>query len=251
MVQQILLNVNFCDEIRHCDVEKDGRKVDIAAGYSLAGIRLVPQELAGVCLLYIAGNVREVRLQDIERADIIEGGCAFVVVQPDISFGKMAVGESLCRKIGRLFTRWGKKGIDISGVEELLREAAGVIEDDETLWSQEKKTASRAVEMADLLYGNHGRMSLPELSDAAGCTVRHVHRIFSENTGKGPKEFSRIVRIRKTVERILEDPYESITNYMEGMGYSDQAHFQREFKRYTGYTPGNFIRLNRSVKNPI
>lgn len=69
-------------------MRKDGRKVAIAAGYSLAGIRLVPQELAGVCLLYIAGNVREVKLQDIEHADIIEGGCAFVVVQPDISFGK-------------------------------------------------------------------------------------------------------------------------------------------------------------------
>lgn len=250
-MQQILLNVNFCDEIRHCEVRKDGRKVAIAAGDSLAGIRLVPQELAGVCLLYIAGNVREVKLQDIEHADIIEGGCAFVVVQPDISFGKMAVGGSLRRKLERLFTRWGRKGIDVPGVEDLIREAAGVIEADELLWSQEKKTAHRVAELADLVYGSNGRMSLPELSDAAGCTVRHVHRIFSENIGKGPKEFSKIVRIRKTTERIFEDPYESITNYMEEMAYSDQAHFQREFKWYTGYTPGNFIRLNRSVKSSM
>ncbi|RGS43648.1 AraC family transcriptional regulator [Coprococcus eutactus] len=81
--------------------------------------------------------------------------------------------------------------------------------------------------------------------------MRHVHRIFSENIGKGPKKFSKIVRIRKTTERIFEDPYESITNYMEEMAYSDQAHFQREFKWYTGYTPGNFIRLNRSVKSSM
>ena len=126
-----------------------------------------------------------------------------------------------------------------------------MIEADELLWSQEKKTAHRVAELADLVYGSNGRMSLPELSDAAGCTVRHVHRIFSENIGKGPKEFSKIVRIRKTTERIFEDPYESITNYMEEMAYSDQAHFQREFKWYTGYTPGNFIRLNRSVKSSM
>ena len=143
------------------------------------------------------------------------------------------------------------KGIDVSGVENLIREAAGVIEADELLWSQEKKTAHRVAELADLVYGSNGRMSLPELSDAAGCTVRHVHRIFSENIGKGPKKFSKIVRIRKTTERIFEDPYESITNYMEEMAYSDQAHFQREFKWYTGYTPGNFIRLNRSVKSSM
>ena len=60
VVRQILLNVNFCDDISTYKLEKNNRKIEITTGYSFSEIRLVPQELEGVCVVYTSGNVRPI-----------------------------------------------------------------------------------------------------------------------------------------------------------------------------------------------
>lgn len=48
---------------------------------------------------------------------------------------------------------------------------------------------------------------------------------------------------QETVRKMLEHPGGHVTDYMDDMGYSDQAHFQREFKWYTGMTPGSLLKI--------
>lgn len=261
-MRQILLNVNFCDDISTYKLEKNNRKIEITTGYSFSKIRLVPQELEGVCVVYTSGNARVLRLSEVKEASAVDGGCSFAVVQPDISFSANAVDDKVIHNIVRFLdghggSKFGAKPGENTGeaeerrYTEVLAEELGVmLENYSKMWSEEciEKKPARIKNLAGMITERHGIISLPELADSAGCTVRHVHRIFKEETGKGPKEFARIVRVRYTVQRILEDPYEKITNYMEEMGYSDQAHFQREFKWYTGYTPGNFIKILREKK---
>lgn len=253
MTHQILLNVNFCDDIEQRKVERDGRKIAVMAGYSLSGIRLVPQELCGVGIVYISGGARAIRLQEINSAHVIEKSCAFAIVQPDMSFRCDALEENILKKVSLLLNGYRQRDNVKAGTNELAENITAVIADEiaeiasecQDIWDVDKMVNSRTETLEKMICENYGHVSLPELADAVGCTVRHVHRTFAAEVGKGPKEFSRIVRIRETVVRMFEDPKESISNYMEGMGYSDQAHFQREFKWYTGYTPGNFIKLLR------
>ena len=98
-------------------------------------------------------------------------------------------------------------------------------------------------QQADVIYAAKGKISISELAEQMGCTVRHVHRRFVEELGVSPKRFARIVRIRETVRKMLEHPGGHVTDYMDDMGYSDQAHFQREFKWYTGMTPGSLLKI--------
>ena len=59
--------------------------------------------------------------------------------------------------------------------------------------------------------------------------------------GITPKTFARIVRFQNVIDSILRQPMLSLCDYISELGYSDQAHFQREFKQYTGITPRKFL----------
>lgn len=101
----------------------------------------------------------------------------------------------------------------------------------------------KAEKIRRLIETSDGQMRISEIADRAGCSERHVQRLMKSAYGTGPKEYARIVRIRCAVRRMLDDPSRDITAYMEGLGFSDQAHFQREFKWYAGMTPRKFLKL--------
>ena len=245
MDSQILLNVNFCNEIYTHLVEKNGRSVYVRAGYSMGGIRLVPQENVGICLVCVDGYIREVCLGELNAAVDIDGSCSFISVEMDSRFNRKAVGVCDMKPLGRLLT----DDMDSAGkgFGDSLEAAMDIIIDRieacEPLWENAVMTDPGVVKQADAIYAANGKVSIAELAESMGCTVRHVHRRFVEQFEAGPKRFARIVRIRETVRRMLEHPGGHVTDYMDDMGYSDQAHFQREFRWYTGITPGSLLKM--------
>lgn len=88
---------------------------------------------------------------------------------------------------------------------------------------------------------SQGTVRIHELADELHYSERHISRIFQDSMGITPKTFARIVRFQNVVDSILQQPVHSICDYMSELGYSDQAHFQREFKQYTGITPKRFL----------
>lgn len=72
-------------------------------------------------------------------------------------------------------------------------------------------------------------------------SMRQVERIFKDAYGYGPKFFCRKERLLYMVERLLNDSKENIAFEAVEAGYSDRAHFQREFKKFMGMTPGQFV----------
>ena len=62
MDSQILLNVNFCSEVHTNLIEKNEKSVYVRAGYSLGGLRIVPQENAGICVICMDGHIKRVYL---------------------------------------------------------------------------------------------------------------------------------------------------------------------------------------------
>ena len=87
---------------------------------------------------------------------------------------------------------------------------------------------------------SRGVIRIHDLSDRVGWTRRHLDREFSERVGLSPKSFANIVRFQRLYAlglvsgdwpRSLDELYES---------YYDQAHFIRQFERFTGYAPGAF-----------
>lgn len=96
---------------------------------------------------------------------------------------------------------------------------------------------------------NNGNISISNVALVSGYSVRHVNRIFTEYFGYGPKEYCKLLRFHKTLSEILRDPMRSNSEFIQNIGYSDQAHFQREFKAFMGETPKQFIKkLSQTVR---
>ena len=94
----------------------------------------------------------------------------------------------------------------------------------------------RTLELAD------GRMPIKELERRTGFTRRYLDQIFNRHVGLSPKTLAGIFRFQKFYRKWAQGlPYEALKEEINDY-YYDQAHFTKEFKRMTGYSPGRFAR---------
>ena len=69
---------------------------------------------------------------------------------------------------------------------------------------------------------------------------RQTQRLFKQHLGINPKTYHRVVRFREAVKRIEGNQKVNWTGLAYSLGYSDQAHFIRDFKQFSGITPTLF-----------
>lgn len=87
-----------------------------------------------------------------------------------------------------------------------------------------------------------GKVTVEAIATEFGYTMRHMERLFLKTFCYGPKRFCRYIRLRNVISNMMQFPDRNISYYMENLGYSDQAHFQREFKAFIGMTPKQFMK---------
>ena len=77
---------------------------------------------------------------------------------------------------------------------------------------------------------------------ASGYSHRHFIAVFERETGLTPKRFCRVQRFRHLLADAATHPAISWTELALAHGYSDQPHFNREFRALAGITPGEYRR---------
>ncbi len=65
---------------------------------------------------------------------------------------------------------------------------------------------------------------------------RYIQKLFLDNVGITPKSFSNIHRFNKSLQ-LIQTADLPLTSIAYDCGYYDQAHFIKEFKKFTGLTP--------------
>jgi len=90
------------------------------------------------------------------------------------------------------------------------------------------------------------RLTLDDLSAAAGVHPVHLSRVFRRFQREGIGEYTRRLRIRTSCRYLLE-PELPLAEIGLLTGFADQSHFTREFRRITGLTPHTF----RSQLRPV
>jgi AraC-like DNA-binding protein len=75
-----------------------------------------------------------------------------------------------------------------------------------------------------------------------GLSERSVRRHFERNIGLSPQEVARIMRLQRAMRTVTAHPGTPHLRVALDAGFSDQPHFNREFKRLLGMTPGVFTR---------
>jgi AraC-like DNA-binding protein len=78
--------------------------------------------------------------------------------------------------------------------------------------------------------------NIKNLSTMYGFTERYIQKLLLNNVGLPPRSIYNVQRFNKSLElvRRIDLP---LTAIAYDCGYYDQAHFIKEFKKYTGLTP--------------
>ncbi len=87
-----------------------------------------------------------------------------------------------------------------------------------------------------------GTLHVTELARELSYSERHINRLFLSSLGLGPKLFCKQVRFQSTLAKLKKTPDRKIASAILQAGYSDQAHFQREFKEFMGITPKQYLK---------
>ncbi|WP_147821041.1 helix-turn-helix transcriptional regulator [Salidesulfovibrio onnuriiensis] len=79
--------------------------------------------------------------------------------------------------------------------------------------------------------------SVAELAHDMGVSQKTLERSFKHTVGLTPKKFARVNRLTHSLRLLTQQP---IAHTALDAGYTDQAHFTKEFKQLCGVTPAQF-----------
>lgn len=97
----------------------------------------------------------------------------------------------------------------------------------------------------------NGTIPVSQVAAAAHATVRTLERNFKQSSGYTVKDVSGLMRFEQVRNQLWLYPDSNIAGLALELGYTDQSHLSREFKRYSGTTPAAFARKAKKGKQAI
>ncbi len=76
-----------------------------------------------------------------------------------------------------------------------------------------------------------------------GYSHKHSIELIKEHAGLSPKEIKTIYRFNKALKKISTIQTQPWAAFSDENSYADQSHFIRDFKRYSGYTPSEYLKM--------
>ncbi len=134
----------------------------------------------------------------------------------------VVVHAKLCILFARLIRIWESEGIDFEGITDRLQ--------------GDEVTIRNILEYIDLHMEE--KLKVEDLAKRCGMSYSHFAKSFRETYGRSCKEYLEMLRIGKA-EEMLKLSDMSLNDVSQELGYADQSHFIRSFKRLKGVTPGS------------
>jgi AraC-like DNA-binding protein len=151
----------------------------------------------------------------------------------DLAFG--ADGRTLAGAM--LATRTDEARV--AHVEAFLRSRLGSDVDD---------TVARVAELVYIARRDHTIVKVDDLASRSGMNTRTLQRLFAKYVGVSPKWVIQRYRLHEAAEQLATGGIEQATLAL-ALGYSDQAHFVRDFKAVVGTSPAAFASLTRTASS--
>lgn len=99
----------------------------------------------------------------------------------------------------------------------------------------------------DYIVDHHARgITLCELEQITGLTGSHLTRVFSNALGMPPHAFLTHVRISEAKALIARGM--TFADAAAAVGFADQSHFHRHFRRLMKVTPGEYFKDRKNVQ---
>ena len=105
---------------------------------------------------------------------------------------------------------------------------------------QTDKKLNRSKQIASYVIANRGIIKIADLSRQFDISQRQIARVFEKEIGLSAKMFSKIVRFNYSKHLIERNPDIDLTQLAYKAGYSDQSHFNKNFRELFDITPSQF-----------
>ena len=110
---------------------------------------------------------------------------------------------------------------------------------------QPDENVPRVTEIVYSVAKNRGVLKVEDLVDRYGLNKRTLQRLFAKYVGVSPKWVIQRYRLHEAAEQLAADGSVSQVALAIDLGYSDQAHFVRDFKAMVGMSPAAYARAAR------
>lgn len=110
------------------------------------------------------------------------------------------------------------------------------------------RKTKRVMDVVDVIFEKKGLIDIESLSREVHVSKRHLERQFKEVVGLTPKFFSRIIRFNYIFE-IMKTGDKTWMDIALQAGHSDQSHFIRNFKEFTGEEPSQYGFNEKNMAN--
>lgn len=103
-----------------------------------------------------------------------------------------------------------------------------------------RKTSELTNQLIAKIRQHKGNIQVQDLERFSGYTTRTLQRMFKNDIGLTPKGFSRAIRCQSAVYDINHRNDIAFSDLAIDLGFSDQSHFLREFKKLVNVTPQEY-----------
>ncbi|AKU20845.1 helix-turn-helix domain-containing protein [Massilia sp. NR 4-1] len=105
--------------------------------------------------------------------------------------------------------------------------------------------------VAQILGGITHETRVDEMVRASSYSHRGFNALFSQATGFSPKRYTRLLRFQALLAAVRAQPASPLSELALALGYSDQAHMNREFREFAGLTPLQYRLLAPEAANHV
>jgi transcriptional regulator GlxA family with amidase domain len=85
-----------------------------------------------------------------------------------------------------------------------------------------------------------GAERIENICRAVSISRKHLGDLFDTHIGLTPKTYARMFRFRRVVDLVQRGQALDWTRIAMSCGYYDQAHFNHEFREFSGMSPGEY-----------
>ena len=105
-----------------------------------------------------------------------------------------------------------------------------------------KQARNDCIEKAiKIIVEKKGKVKIKDVLNQVYMTERTLERQFKTSVGLTPKQFAKIIQFQTSLKKLTKEKYNSLIAIGIDSGFSDQSHFIRTFKSYTGKTPSYYL----------
>jgi AraC-like DNA-binding protein len=128
-------------------------------------------------------------------------------------------------------------------IENYLRNLISLVyQVDPALASKRADTNLEAIQKAiSMIKESRSQIKIQEICQRVEINERTLERWFQKVTGITAKQYISISRFTMLFDAFMQKEGKDLLEEVYSLGYSDQAHAIREFKKYSGFSPGKII----------